>query len=85
MIPPYDITDGTDFREIGPFQVIDAFLASLPAGVRRQCFSISITDDDIPEGTESFTAILELDPFTPQSGILVTPNVTEIFILDDDG
>ena len=44
-----------------------------------------IRDDEVQEEMESFTIALELDTFVLQSGIIVEPNVTEIFILDNDG
>ena len=52
---------------------------------RRDCFDVSITDDNLYENTESFNVVLELDTFTPQSGVRVDPSITEIFIIDNDG
>ena len=46
--------------------------------IRRQCFNAFITDDDLREDTESFTVLLELDTFMPQSGVRVDPPITEI-------
>ena len=46
------------------------------------CFNISITLDNLSEPTEYFTLFLELDPFVVQSGILIQPRVTKVFILD---
>ena len=54
-------------------------------GGRRVCFDTPITVDNLYEPTESFTLFLELDPFVMQSGILIQPNVTEVFILDGSG
>ena len=53
--------------------------------IRRECFFVSITDDDLYENTESFTILLALDSFFLQSGVRVDPPVTEIFIIDNDG
>ena len=53
--------------------------------IRRACFNVSITDDDVHESTESFTVVLELEQFVLQSGIQVDPHITEIFIVDNDG
>ena len=53
--------------------------------IRNICFEIFIIDDDMCEGVESFSISLELDTFVTQSGIIVDPSLTEIFILDDDG
>ena len=60
------------------------FAPSLPQ-IRRDCFNVSITDDNFHENTESFDILLELDTFTPQSGVIVDPSITEIFIIDNDG
>lgn len=62
------------------------FLAAISNGlIRRECFDISITNDLLPEDSESFTVILELDnTFVLQTGITVQPNTTEIFIVDSD-
>ena len=53
--------------------------------IRSICFNVSILDDDMYEDVESFSISLELDTFVAQSGIIVYPSLTEIFILDDDG
>ncbi len=53
---------------------------------RRRCFSVSITDDDLYENVESFTLNLMFDPFEEmQSRIVIKPNVTTIYIEDEDG
>ena len=44
-----------------------------------------IRKDGVHEDVESFTIAVELDTFVLQSRIIVEPNVTEIFILDNDG
>ena len=46
-------------------------------------FNLLLLDDDISEETESFT--LELSIRVPGTEINITPAITEIFILDDDG
>lgn len=63
------------------------FFSSLAnAGGRRECFSLIIADDELyEEDLESFTVLLRLESFVMQSGILIQPNVSEIFIEDDDG
>ena len=53
--------------------------------IRNICFDVFILDDLLYEDVESFNISLELDTFVAQSGIIVDPNLTEIFILDDDG
>ncbi len=50
---------------------------------RRMCVSVFITDDQILEGRESFT--LQLVFAAPAMNVMLEPNVTQIFITDDDG
>ena len=45
------------------------------------CGSIIIPDNDTPENEEEFIAILSTD----DSAVLLSPNMTTITILDDDG
>ena len=53
--------------------------------IRNICFDVFILDDLLYEDVESFNISLELDTFVQQSGIIVDPPLTEIFILDNDG
>jgi hypothetical protein len=80
-------TGRRDFREIGPFEGFIQFHDSISAGddPRQNVFQVFICDDDIYEELESFTIILELDQFIPQSGVIVDPNETQVIIIDDDG
>jgi hypothetical protein len=57
---------------------------SVGSNPRRECFNVSIIDDNIYEILEMFTVILELDSFVMQSGVVVDPNVTTISIEDND-
>ena len=50
---------------------------------RRQCITTQFFQDNIYENTESFALDLILDSTT--TGVLVDPNVTEVFLLDVDG
>ena len=71
-----NFSDGSDFtRTVG--------LNILQDASRTFCLIVPITDDDLPEDVESFTVILR--PEAQQSGVIVRPNVTEIFIQDNDG
>ena len=54
------------------------------AGPRRECFDVTITDDDSIEITESFSLLLQEDRYG-QTGAIIHPNRTDIIILDDDG
>ena len=47
---------------------------------------MTISDDDLLEDVESFTVSLQLtELLAPQSGVVIQPNVTEIFIQDNEG
>ena len=47
---------------------------------------MAIVDDQLVEGTESFTLELRFDPFLMPHGsnILLSPNVSVVTVLDDD-
>jgi hypothetical protein len=76
--------DARDFRRIGQFEGFAVFADGIATGERRvNCFDVRIADDDVDEDVESFTVILELDE--GQGGVSVNPNVTTIFIIDNDG
>jgi len=80
---PTDEGDFTPILELGGFI---RFVPGLPGETsRRECFDVFITNDMLYENVESFTLILFLDTFVMQSGVIVQPNVTEIFIIDEDG
>ena len=53
--------------------------------IRSICFDVFIINDDMYEDVESFNILLELDTFVAQSGIIVDPSLTEIFICDNHG
>ena len=71
--------DGDDFTGVS----MDLVFLLGPASMapRAVCVAISITIDDVLETDESFTVIL-----TPRrSDVIVSPNVTEIRILGNEG
>ena len=68
------IVGGFDFMTVARSDIFSA-------DQRRQCVNVFIFGDDIPEETESFTLIL----YSRVSSVMIDPNITEIFILDDDG
>ena len=75
---------GADFTPIGPFTGFNFFLANSP--IRRDCFNVTITNDDITEIDETFTLVLRQDPFSPPtSSLLIQPNTTRITIWDGVG
>ena len=53
---------------------------------RRRSFPVTINDDELLESIEQFNLELKFDPFTTQpSLVILEPNVTTIYIKDDDG
>ena len=60
-------------------------MESPTAGPRRECFNVTITDDNLFENTESFSLLLQEDIFGPHTGAIIHPNRTDIIILDNDG
>ena len=75
---------GTDFTQIEPFTGFNQFPANSP--IRRDCFNVTITNDDITEIDETFTLVLRQDPLSPpSSSILIQPNTTIVTISDGVG
>ena len=67
---------GIDYG-VGPYSV------TFPAGSTRTLLDISINDDDIVEGIENFTLII--DPSSPLSNVTIGHyNQTTVTILDND-
>ena len=83
------IEAGRDFTQLTEHLSISLVFPSSPgsptAGPRRECFNVAITDDDLLENTESFSLLLQEDIFGQQTGATINPNLTEVFILDEDG
>ena len=53
---------------------------------RWHLFPVTINDDDLLESTENFNLELRFDPFiTRPSGVILSPNVSTVYIEDDDG
>ena len=79
---------GSDFTKLRAFLSIPLVIPSSPgsptAGPRRECFNVTITDDNLFENTESFSLLLQEDIFGQQTGATINPNRTDIFILDDE-
>lgn len=80
----YSLAGGSDYQEIKASQ-LDVLL-TFDNNNRRQSFSVAIADDQLVEGTESFTLQLRFDPFLipRRSNILLSPNVSVVTVLDDD-
>ena len=74
---------GTDFQLTEVF----ATVSSDPNAAAR-CFTISITDDGNPEGTEQFTisfVVDFVDPDIDTARVTSNPAQATIFIQDNDG
>ena len=52
---------------------------------RRQCFNVTIVNDNIPENEEVFTATLEKPLDESLSHIRILPGTVTITVLDNDG
>ena len=78
------IAGGLDYEELSALNA-DIFL-SFDDDNRRLMFPVTIIDDDQFESVEEFNLELRFDLFggTP-SGVILSPNVSNIRILDDDG
>lgn len=64
--------------------MFDAPPLTLDDSIRFGCFVVSITDDDVLEPTEHFTvAVKQVE--ADMSRLVITPNTSQVTILDDDG
>ena len=74
---------GDDYEEIN-IQNFDVTLTFNDA-TRRLSFEVTIIDDNLFESVEEFNLELRFDPFLPvPSGVVRSPNVSTVYILDDD-
>ena len=48
-------------------------------------FEVIIIDDNLFESVEDFNLELRFDPTRPLSGVIFSPNMSTVYILDDDG
>ena len=78
------LTDGgDDYVEIN-VQNFDVLLQFNDA-TRRMSFEVTIIDDNLVETVEDFNLELRYDPFfAVPSGVVLSPNVSSVYILDDD-
>ena len=81
----YSPVGGSDYRSIIA-QNFDVILTFSDAN-RQESFPVVIIDDPLFEfDVEDFTLELRFDPFgQPPSNVILSPNVSTIEILDDDG
>ena len=77
---------GLDYVELSALNA-DVFLP-FDDDNRRLMFPVTITDDDLFECVEEFYLELRFDilgGMTAPSGVILSPNVSNVRILDDDG
>ena len=82
----YSLAGGSDYADIVADN-LDVFLM-FNNNDRRQSFNVVILDDSLLElDVEEFTLELRFDPFALQqpSDVILSPNVSTVDILDDDG
>ena len=80
------IAGGSDYEELSAV-FGDVFLP-FDDDNRRLMFPVTIIDDDLFESVEEFNLELRFDLFggqTAPSGVILSPNVSNVRILDDDG
>ncbi len=66
---------------------LDVF-RTLGGSQRRACFDVFITNDQLPEDTETFSLSLSLDDFVDQAvrdQVVIDPSEVYVDILDNDG
>ena len=74
-------SDNSDFAETSSVIIFPESPANFPSQ-RRMCFDIGILDDTFLEDEELFNLFMVSQLAT---GVLISPNVTRIRIVDDDG
>ena len=81
------LADGSDYLDqIIPVSISASTAAATGGLPRETCTFVTIFDDDFyEEDKEDFDIILELDPLTMQSGVILNPNLSTICIKDNDG
>ena len=73
------VSTSSDFRD---FLSINQSLEGFGNNTRRQCFNVTITDDDVREDVETFTVALEKPGSLPV--VLIHPGTITVTIKDDD-
>ena len=71
--------------DLQDFQPINQSLNGFFNSTRRQCFNVTITDDDVREDAETFTVTLEKPSNGSLPKILICPAMVTVTILDNDG
>ena len=68
--------------DLQDFLPINQSLEGFGNSTRRQCFNVTITDDNVREDAETFTATLEKPGSLPM--VLIHPGNITVTIKDDD-
>ena len=68
--------------DLQDFLPINQTLEGFGNSTRRQCFNVTITDDDVHEDAETFTVALEKSGSLPV--VLIHPGTITVTIEDDD-
>ena len=79
-------TDESDYTPLNP-ESLDVFL-TFDETNRRHCFSVSITNDTLVEGSEQFSLELLPDSFQigpPPIPVMFNASLATVTILDQDG
>ena len=80
---PSSNSDTTDYAEFSLSNNPLMAFTSDPS-THRQCFNVTIIDDEVLEDTEIFNLRLSLAG-VPSVPVVVRPDVSEVEIIDDDG
>lgn len=75
----FPCAEGQDYTRVISQSVV--FLPGAPAA-HRECFTVTIIDDNIAEGKEFFFLVIVS---TSQGAVIGTANETTVFITDNDG
>ena len=75
------IAGGTDYKEIN-LSTFDVLLR-FDMNNRRMSFPVTINDDELLESIEDFNLELRFD--VQVSGVILNPNVSTVYIKDDEG
>lgn len=71
--------------DLQDFLPINQSLEEFGNSTRRQCFNVTITDDDVREDAETFTVALEKPLNGSLPTVLIHPPMVTVTILDNDG
>lgn len=70
----------TFFTASQDYVSISSMYLNFSSGVQRQYVNVTILDDDMFEGEETFNVILSLVPTSDATTVIVIPNATVVII-----